>query len=310
MSVDSQYVTDSMMQSVRQSASAPTNQRVTPALMREFMKTWEDPADAHFKKHRERLFRVMELAARQRQFSAEYSVLDEASATEAELQEVYCRLVRALTDKCFKVKASSTRARAFIVSWDPVDTPESVTSSERQNPASVAAKRLRWQKRQQALGNPETRSLLEKLGFVADGVVVDTGNDANQDAPQQDKDFLGDLLAPPSTAPHRRQPTAQHRRLFSQQSTDAHQYNDHNHNNTNHRHHQTHQHQSDRQSRLAKEATEYPREVVERTKRTAQRAARIAGARGEESSAQQTARAPAPDGWSNTDSSDDESKKL
>jgi hypothetical protein len=271
MSVDSEYATASMMKSMRGNSESQAKQRVTPALMRTFMETWEDPADVHFKKHRERLFRVMEQAARQRKFSAEYSVLDDASASEAELQEVYCRLVQSLTEKNFKVKASSTRARAFVVSWDPIETPESVTERERRDAQSVAIKRLRWEKRQRALGNPETRSLLERLGFVAE---TDSNDATAFGAPNAaaaahcDQDFLGDLLAPPSTV--------QHHAVRSR----AHGYDAH----------------------IREQQDSYPRTVLERTKRTADRAAQIAGAgRGEDALADDAGR-------SLTRSSDDHSR--
>jgi hypothetical protein len=125
---------------------------LTPEHMRALMKKWIDPLDALFDKHRLLLYQTMELNAQQNLFEAEYSVQDDETADEMRLSLLFQRLVKWAQRKGFAVRTSGRSLRSFIVSWDPLATPESITPQEREDKRSVAVRRMRaYQNTQQDL---------------------------------------------------------------------------------------------------------------------------------------------------------------
>jgi len=142
--------------------SSKSSARVSPAFMRSLMPGWPDPLDELFRKHRLALYRLMELNARQQKLSVEYSVTDDVVTDERLLQCVYERLTNWLMEKRFHVTVGSRSARSFVVSWDPVHTPNSLTEEEKNNRESVAARRLRSYQQSASRDDPD---LLSVLGF-------------------------------------------------------------------------------------------------------------------------------------------------
>lgn len=156
-------------------SSATGSRKVTPDFMRSLMGYYPDPADNLFRKHQKNLYKLMEIEARRKQMSVEYSVTDDTVTDEGILQSVMDRLIIWLRNNLFAVRASSKVMRGFVVSWDPVDTQHSITAAEKRDPDSVAMRRLRSAQREAAFLSKKTNS-------------------------QRDEDFLGDLLAAPSNA--------------------------------------------------------------------------------------------------------------
>lgn len=157
--------------------SASGTRKVTPDFMRTLMGYYPDPADNLFRKHQKNLYKLMEIKARMTEMSVEYSVSDDTVTDEAILQSVMDRMIVWLRNNLFAVRPSSKVMRGFVVSWDPVDTQQSITQAEKQDPDSVAMRRLRSAQREAAFRSKTTSQ-----------------------SQQRDEDFLGDLLAAPSAS--------------------------------------------------------------------------------------------------------------
>lgn len=121
---------------------------VTPAFLRTLMPQGPSPEDQLYRKKQQEIYRIMELAARQNLYEASFTVVDADVEDERMLDLVHERLMRWLTRpkderNAFCVKPSSKALRSFVVSWDPVETPRSITETESQDPHSATYHRLK-----------------------------------------------------------------------------------------------------------------------------------------------------------------------
>lgn len=138
--------------------------KLTPEHMRSLMKQWSDPLDVLFDKHRLLLYKTMELAARDNLFETEYVVQDEETADDARLDLLYRRLMRWAQKSGFSVRVGGRVLRSMILSWDPLATPDSVTTAEVDDPQSVAARRIRAHRSFQGeSSSPDRRSSSNNL---------------------------------------------------------------------------------------------------------------------------------------------------
>ena len=164
--------------------------RVSPAFIRSLMPGWPDPIDEMFRKHRLALYRLMELSARQQKMTVEYSVSDDVVTDERLLQCVFERLVNWAKEKRFHVTVGSRQPRSFVISWDPVYTPSSITPEEKNNPDSVAARRLRSYQQSASRDDPD---LLSVLGLTT----LATQQHRTQSEYETSADVASSLAAPP-----------------------------------------------------------------------------------------------------------------
>lgn len=128
--------------------SGSRRSEVTPAFLRTLMPQGPSPEDQLYRKKQQEVYRIMELAARQNLYEAAFTVVDADIEDERMLDIVYDRLVRWLTrprdpTNSFSVKPSSKALRSFVVSWDPLETPQSVVEAEARNPHSATYHRMK-----------------------------------------------------------------------------------------------------------------------------------------------------------------------
>lgn len=126
---------------------------VTPAFLRSLMPSGPDPEDELYRKKQHELYRMMELAARQNKFEVTFTVVDadieEADAQSSEmLDRVFYRLINWLARpknkaSAFHLRPSPKAQRSITVSWDPIETPASITPVEKTDPNSVTYRRIR-----------------------------------------------------------------------------------------------------------------------------------------------------------------------
>ena len=165
--------------------------RVTPAFLRSFMRPEEDPAAKLFRDNRSAMYKRMEWAAREQKFKIEYAV--EGTADIRLLQRVHTKLTHWAQSKGFYVTPGAQRPYAIIVSWDPIETPQSVTDEEKNNRNSVAVRR--WQAHREMRAEDDA-DWMQLFGYAGnDG---GTGADArNGDWRSSPATTAGVLASPP-----------------------------------------------------------------------------------------------------------------
>ncbi len=142
---------------------------VTPSSFRGSMKPIRDTEFEYLKKFQTELFRSMVTAKDAGLYNADFT-LASREIDEYTLDYLFDRLVQTLRAQKFFVAVGPAAPRSFIVSWDPILTPDSITQEERDNPNSIASIRLRryarLQKKHLAIANDEKKVFQEYQEYL------------------------------------------------------------------------------------------------------------------------------------------------
>ena len=126
---------------------------VTPATIRTSMPAVRDLEYELLKRFQTELFRAMSRSKAAGQYQTEFQVYD-PDQDDYLLDTVFQKLIAVLRNEKFYVACSTSTARLFIVSWDPILTRDSLTQAELNDPNSNASIRLRryeWLKKREEL---------------------------------------------------------------------------------------------------------------------------------------------------------------
>lgn len=115
---------------------------VTPSAIRTSMPPIRDIEFEYLKKFQNDLFRIIVKAKSQGLFHAEFTVTSR-DIDEYTLDFIFTKFVAVLRHQKFFVALGSNLPRSFVVSWDPILCPDSITPEEMNNPNSVASIRTR-----------------------------------------------------------------------------------------------------------------------------------------------------------------------
>lgn len=115
---------------------------VTPASIRMSMPPIRDIEFEYLKKFQTDLFRIIVKAKSQGLYIAPFTVTSR-DLDEYTLDFIFSKFVAVLRHQKFFVAIGDNLPRSFLVSWDPILCPESITPEELNNPNSNAAIRTR-----------------------------------------------------------------------------------------------------------------------------------------------------------------------
>lgn len=126
----------------RQDDKSEVRGEVTPSAIRKSMKPIRDYEFEYLKKFQTELFHSIVRAKEDGLYQADFT-LTSREIDEYTLDFVFDRLIKILRLQKFFVAIGNAAPRSFVVSWDPILTPESITPEELNNPNSIASIRTR-----------------------------------------------------------------------------------------------------------------------------------------------------------------------
>ena len=126
----------------RQDDKSETRGEVTPAAIRKSMKPIRDIEFEYLKKFQTELFRSIVRAKENDLYHADFT-LASRELDEFTMDFIFTKLIAVLRIQKFFVAVGTSTPRSFVVSWDPILTPDSITQEERDNPNSIASIRTR-----------------------------------------------------------------------------------------------------------------------------------------------------------------------
>ena len=126
----------------RQDDKSEPRGEVTPSSIRKSMKPIRDVEFEYLKKYQTELFRAIVRAKENDLYDAGFT-LASRELDEYTLYFIFAKLIAVLRAQKFFVAVGDAVPRSFVVSWDPILTPESITEEERNDPNSIASIRTR-----------------------------------------------------------------------------------------------------------------------------------------------------------------------